>query len=132
MIAALVSLYVGTAMAFGPTANPAEAIDEAACVGLILQTFPAEIAEAKIVPRSGAMPSHCHVVATMDGARIEIRLPIAPWTGDLLIAREEPVTDVSRGVAVAWSADGKLEQLRALAAQIATAYYPRPPSRVLP
>ena len=131
MIAALLALGVGAALAFGPTANPAEAIDEAACVGLPLQTFPAEIVEAKIVPRAGAMPSHCHVVAAMDGARIEIRMPIAPWTGDLLIAREERVADVSRGVAIAWSADAAPEHVRKLATLIAVAYYPHPPTRVL-
>ncbi len=132
MIAALFALGVGAALAFGPTANPAEAIDEAACVGLPLRTFPAEIVDAKIVPRAGAMPSHCHVIAAMDGARIEIRMPIATWTGDLLIARDQRVADFGHGVAIAWSTDATPEQVRTLATQIAVAYYPRPPARVLP
>ncbi len=129
---ALIVLYVGAALAFGPTANPAEAIDEAACVGLVLQTFPAEIVEAKIVPRAGAMPSHCHVVAKIGDAAMELRLPIAPWTGDLLIASEERATEFSRGVAIAWSAQGSPAEVRDVATRIAAAYYPHAPSRVLP
>jgi hypothetical protein len=59
-------------------------------------------------------------------------MPIAPWTGDLLIAHDEHVADFSRGVAIAWSADAKPEAVRALATQIAVAYYPHPPAHVLP
>lgn len=139
MKAVALLLAVGAAapsLALTPTANPAEALDEAACVGLRLRSFaaangPVTVADARIVPRDGDAPSHCAALLRLaDGTEIRLRLPVALWTGKLVVEASEPRAAFRAGAAVAWGdapAQVVAPLVTPLAAAVVAAYYGRPP-----